>query len=136
MKKLEDLLNSLAEAYDALHKFEEKHQAVFVEHDSLQVQINELTEKIKLETKEEGIDTETERGRVEFTRAFSSWYNIDKLQPKTIKLLEKEGGIKTEVVKAVFDDLVKLGKIDESEKAAAFEEKELQSRVLIKLNQE
>lgn len=135
MNKIESLAKDLVELRDSLDAFKAANSSVFQEYQDREARINELTEEIKSESRQKGIDTETDRVRISVSRAFKSWYDASRLSQKAITALKKNDGLKTEVVKAVFDDLLKLGKIDESDKAAAFQEEEMQPRVLIKFKE-
>ena len=134
MSKIKNKVEELCGAKEALDKFlnDEKNKAIFAEYEVFQQRINELTDEVKNLSREELIDTETDKIRVSVSRKFKSWYEPSLLDLKSIKTLKENNGIKTEVVKSVLEDLVKKGEISREASAKAFKEEEQTPAVLLK----
>ena len=133
-KKIKELVESLCEAKLALDKFkeDEKNKQVLSALDSHQQQLNELTEAVKTASREELVDTDNDHVRVSVSRKFKSWYEPSLLDIKTIKLLKERDGLKTEVIKGVFEDLVKTGEITRELAAKSYREEEMTPSILLK----
>ena len=132
---IKSLMEKYAELFRAKQQFEEANKEVFSTQFELERAIEEVAKEIQAEARETKEDCEHSGVKVTVVRKFKKWYEWDKLSPKTRKLLEEQGAVKHEVDREMFDELVHNEEISAKERAAAFEEQEMTTSVIVKFIQ-
>ncbi len=130
---IQKTMGKYAELNKALVQYQEVNKDVFQTAQEIEKSIKEVEEEIKAYARESKEDTEHDGVKVTVIRKFRKWYDWSILSPKNQKLLEKEGAVKHEVSKDVFEDLVHDQKITVEERADAFKEEELATSVSVKI---
>ncbi len=132
-------LEKYTEAMIAIVDFQKKHGKVFGELDELKITVQEAEEALKTDVKENHkMNVANDFFRVTYSPAFSKGYNIDiilkMVKPAEKKKLFDMGAIVIEekTNRDKIEEAVEQGIIPVEIKQAAFEEKELSPRVMIK----
>lgn len=129
-------LKKYADLQRAIKNFQEAHADVFAQWNELEESADLLENEIKEVAKETMEDAEANGVKVTVSPRYKKWYDYKKLSEDTRKLLEKNGAIKHEVNREMFEQLVHEDKIDKAERAKAFNEELQTVAVSIKLVEE
>jgi len=120
-----------------LQQFKEDNAEIFDEYEILQEKEQEAKAELQADIKGTMQDVENDIVRCVYVEVFKKSFNYDKFMNSAnieeIEVLNKAGGIKHEIIKETFSELVEKGKIDKKIKQVSFEEKQLSSRVIVKI---
>lgn len=132
---MKQLLTQYKELYRAVEAFKEANKQVFETYETMLTTIAETETAIKDKAREKKEDISHDGVEVKVTRRWKKWYDYLLLPQKDRAKLDKEGGIKHEVIKEVMEEMVRDGKLSRETQAMSFREEEMSSAISVKIIQ-
>lgn len=136
MTKYEEYLQKYTEKLIELDLFRDCNKDIVNKIEELSKELEALAEELKNIAKEENKDIENNVVKVSVIERWKKTYDYETFSivapEKEFQILKKAKGIKSEIEKPVFDELVKQGLISEETKQNIFKEELITKSVLIK----
>lgn len=138
MSKQHNALDAYTKLQDRAKSFFKKNQNILTKWETLQNEISQAENAVKMETREMQTSYSNKQYKVTYSPAWKKWYDVDflfnKANPKVVKLIKLDC-LKQEIDKVAFEQLVEQGQIPVELQQEAFREQPMTARVLIKPNE-